>query len=87
MAPAKKAAAAATAVKAGVGKKVVKRHTKVHFYKPKSFKPPSDPKYARKSVPSRVKMDKRGPGSAKATDARFPPPPRRSTPRPLPGTA
>ena len=73
MAPAK-AAAAAAAVKAGTGKKLVKRRTKVHFYKPKSFKPPSDPKYARKSVPSRVKMDKRGPGSAEATDARFPPP-------------
>jgi|Transcript_11705 large subunit ribosomal protein L23Ae len=57
MAPAK-AAAAAAAVKAGTGKKLVKRRTKVHFYKPKSFKPPSDPKYARKSVPSRVKMDK-----------------------------
>merc|ERR1719269_408463 len=52
MAPAK-AAAAAAAVKAGTGKKLVKRRTKVH-----SFKPPSDPKYARKSVPSRVKMDK-----------------------------
>ena len=37
---------------------MVKRRTKVHFYKPKSFKPPSDPKYARKSVPTRVKMDK-----------------------------
>ena len=64
MAPAK-AAAAAAAVKAGTGKKLVKRRTKVHFYKPKSFKPPSDPKYARKSVPSRVKMDKRAPASLK----------------------
>lgn len=52
------AAAAATAVRSGTGKKMVKRHTKVHFYRPKTFKPPKDPKYARKSVPARTKMDK-----------------------------
>lgn len=52
------AAAAATAVRSGTGKKALKRHTKVHFYRPKSFQPPKSPKYARKSVPSRTKMDK-----------------------------
>merc|ERR1712216_476918 len=55
---AKKAAAAATAVRSGVGKKMVKRRTKVHFYKPKSFQPPKDPKCPRKAVPARPKMDK-----------------------------
>ena len=40
---AKKAAAAATAVRSGTGKKMVKRRTKVHFYRPKSFQPPKAP--------------------------------------------
>ncbi|KAJ1449215.1 ribosomal protein L23/L15e core domain-containing protein [Pelagophyceae sp. CCMP2097] len=53
-----KAAAAATAVRSGSGKKKVKTMLKVHFYKPHSFKPAKDPKYARKAVPSRPKMDK-----------------------------
>ena len=55
---AKKAAAAATAVRSGTGKKMVKRRTKVHFYRPKSFQPPKAPKYALKAAPSRAKMDK-----------------------------
>ena len=52
---AKKAAAAATAVRSGTGKKMVKRRTKVHFYRPKSFQPPKAPKYALKAAPSRTK--------------------------------
>jgi large subunit ribosomal protein L23Ae len=55
---AKKAAAAATAVRSGTGKKMVKRRTKVHFYRPKSFQPPKAPKYALKAAPARAKMDK-----------------------------
>ena len=55
---AKKAAAAATAVRSGTGKKMVKRRTKVHFYRPKSFPPPKAPKYALKAAPARAKMDK-----------------------------
>ena len=55
---AKKAAAAATAVRSGSGKKMVKRRTKVHFYRPKSFQPPKAPKYALKAAPARAKMDK-----------------------------
>jgi large subunit ribosomal protein L23Ae len=55
---AKKAAAAATAVRSGTGKKMVKRRTKVHFYRPKSFQPPKAPKYALKAGPARAKMDK-----------------------------
>eukprot|EP00629_Pelagomonadales_sp_RCC1024_P018169 CAMPEP_0119272742 /NCGR_PEP_ID=MMETSP1329-20130426/9014_1 /TAXON_ID=114041 /ORGANISM="Genus nov. species nov., Strain RCC1024" /LENGTH=140 /DNA_ID=CAMNT_0007272841 /DNA_START=55 /DNA_END=477 /DNA_ORIENTATION=+ len=57
MAPSK-AAAAATAVKSGTGKKMVKRRTRVHFYKPKSFKPAKDPKYPSKSTPTLPSMDK-----------------------------
>mmetsp|Transcript_8562 Transcript_8562/g.26770 ORF Transcript_8562/g.26770 Transcript_8562/m.26770 type:complete len:141 (+) Transcript_8562:60-482(+) len=57
MAPSK-AAAAATAVRSGTGKKMVKRRTKVHFYKPKSYAPAKDPKCPRKAVPARAKMDK-----------------------------
>ena len=57
MAPSK-AAAAATAVKSGTGKKMVKRRTRVHFYKPKSFKPAKDPKYPSKSTPTLPAMDK-----------------------------
>ena len=49
---AKKAAAAATAVRSGTGKKMVKRRTKVHFYRPKSFQPPKAPKYALKAAPA-----------------------------------
>jgi len=52
------AAAAATAVRSGTGKKMVKRRTKVHFYRPKTFKPASQPLYPRKSTPFRQKMDK-----------------------------
>merc|ERR1712176_1170462 len=40
------------------GKKMVKRRTKVHFYRPKSFQPPKAPKYALKAAPARAKMDK-----------------------------
>jgi len=52
------AAAAATAVRSGTGKKVVKRRTKVHFYRPKTLKSPKAPKYPRKSTPSMPRMDK-----------------------------
>mmetsp|Transcript_1301 Transcript_1301/g.3330 ORF Transcript_1301/g.3330 Transcript_1301/m.3330 type:complete len:141 (-) Transcript_1301:81-503(-) len=52
------AAAAATAVRSGTGKKEVKRRTKVHFYRPKTFQPPKQPKYSRKAAPSRTKLDK-----------------------------
>lgn len=52
------AAAAATAVRSGTGKKMVKRRTKVHFYRPKTFEPPKDPKYTKKAAPGRPKMDK-----------------------------
>ena len=55
---AKKAAAAATAVRSGTGKKMVKRRTKVHFYRPKSFQPPKAPNYALNAAPARAKMDK-----------------------------
>lgn len=38
--------------------KVVKIRTKVHFYKPKTLILSRSPKYDRKSMPSRTKMDK-----------------------------
>mmetsp|Transcript_9614 Transcript_9614/g.13312 ORF Transcript_9614/g.13312 Transcript_9614/m.13312 type:complete len:142 (+) Transcript_9614:23-448(+) len=53
-----KAAAAATAVRSGTGKKMVKTRTKVHFYRPKTFQPVSEKKVLRKSTPSMTKMDK-----------------------------
>mmetsp|Transcript_4521 Transcript_4521/g.14142 ORF Transcript_4521/g.14142 Transcript_4521/m.14142 type:complete len:142 (+) Transcript_4521:42-467(+) len=52
------AAQAAAAVRSGTGKKMVKRRTKVHFYRPKTLKAPKDPKYPRKSTPSQPRMDK-----------------------------
>ncbi|GLD93572.1 hypothetical protein PINS_up002164 [Pythium insidiosum] len=59
-----KTAAGKTAAK--VSKKVLKGshgkavqvRTKVHFYKPKTLKLARAPKYARKAVPTRNKMDK-----------------------------
>ncbi|XP_033355267.1 60S ribosomal protein L23a [Bombus vosnesenskii] len=39
------------------GSRVRKIRTSVHFYRPKTFRPPRDPKYARKSVPNRNRMD------------------------------
>lgn len=38
--------------------KAVKIRTKVHFYKPKTLKLARTPKYERKSVPTRTKLDK-----------------------------
>lgn len=38
--------------------KVVRVHNKVHFYKPKTLQLARAPKYARKSMPSRNKLDK-----------------------------
>jgi large subunit ribosomal protein L23Ae len=34
-----------------------KIRTSVHFHRPKTFKPPRNPKYPRKSVPTRTRMD------------------------------
>lgn len=34
-----------------------KIRTSVHFHRPKTFRPPRNPKYPRKSVPSRTRMD------------------------------
>lgn len=39
------------------GSRVRKIRTSVHFYRPKTFRPPRNPKYARKSVPNRNRMD------------------------------
>ena len=38
--------------------KVLKIRTKVHFYRPKTLRLARSPRYARKAVPSRNKMDK-----------------------------
>ncbi|XP_058794337.1 large ribosomal subunit protein uL23 [Phymastichus coffea] len=39
------------------GSRVRKIRTSVHFHRPKTFRPPRNPKYPRKSVPSRSRMD------------------------------
>nr|ALS04166.1 60S ribosomal protein L23a [Acartia pacifica]ALS04168.1 60S ribosomal protein L23a [Acartia pacifica] len=39
------------------GTRVKKVRTSVKFYRPKTFKPPRNPKYPRKSTPKRNKMD------------------------------
>ncbi|XP_033224320.1 60S ribosomal protein L23a-like [Belonocnema kinseyi] len=39
------------------GSRVRKIRTSVHFHRPKTFRPPRNPKYPRKSVPSRNRMD------------------------------
>mmetsp|Transcript_24776 Transcript_24776/g.44040 ORF Transcript_24776/g.44040 Transcript_24776/m.44040 type:complete len:143 (-) Transcript_24776:26-454(-) len=57
MAPSK-AAKAATQIKKGAGSKDVTKRTKVHFFRPKTLTLDKSPKYPRKSMPDRVKMDK-----------------------------
>lgn len=52
------AESSATQLRKGSGKKVTKVRTKVHFSRPKTFKPPRAEKYKRKSVPNLPKMDK-----------------------------
>ncbi|CCI40462.1 hypothetical protein ABG067_000719 [Albugo candida] len=54
----KKAAQVSRKILKGSHGKAVKRRTKVHFYKPKTLKLSRAPKYARKSVATRNKMDK-----------------------------
>ncbi|KAF7995096.1 hypothetical protein HCN44_004568 [Aphidius gifuensis] len=39
------------------GTRVRKIRTSVHFHRPKTFRPPRNPKYPRKSVPNRNRMD------------------------------
>lgn len=39
------------------GSRVRKIRTSVHFHRPKTFRPPRNPKYPRKSVPNRNRMD------------------------------
>merc|ERR1719356_2084502 len=55
---AKKASKVAKAVKAPVTRKVSKTRTNVHFFRPKTLIKKRDPKYARRSVAKRDKMDK-----------------------------
>merc|ERR1719251_353753 len=55
---AKKAAKVAKAVKGSVARKHRKVRTSVHFFRPKTLIRKRDPKYPRKSVESRSKMDK-----------------------------
>ncbi|CAK0893793.1 unnamed protein product [Prorocentrum cordatum] len=54
----KKAAKVAKAVKKTVARKQKKVRTNVHFFRPKTLIKKRDPKYARKSVAQRDKMDK-----------------------------
>ncbi|CAL7941885.1 unnamed protein product [Xylocopa violacea] len=57
-APIQKALKAQKKILKGVhGSRVRKIRTSVHFYRPKTFKPPRNPKYPRKSVPNRNRMD------------------------------
>ncbi|CAK9810789.1 60S ribosomal protein L23a [Anthophora quadrimaculata] len=57
-APLQKALKAQKKVLKGVhGSRVRKIRTSVHFHRPKTFRPPRNPKYARKSVPNRNRMD------------------------------
>merc|ERR1711983_252155 len=44
-------------VKGAHGTRVKKVRTSVKFYRPKTFRPPRNPKYPRKSTPNRNKMD------------------------------
>merc|ERR1712033_41083 len=44
-------------VKGQHGTRVKKVRTSVKFYRPKTFRPPRNPKYPRKSTPKRNKMD------------------------------
>ncbi|XP_033327379.1 ribosomal protein L23A [Megalopta genalis] len=39
------------------GSRVRKIRTSVHFHRPKTYRPPRNPKYTRKSVPNRNRMD------------------------------
>ncbi|XP_016915506.1 large ribosomal subunit protein uL23 [Apis cerana] len=56
--PLQKALKAQKKILKGVhGSRVRKIRTSVHFYRPKTFRPPRNPKYARKSVPNRNRMD------------------------------
>jgi large subunit ribosomal protein L23Ae len=54
---AKKAKKTATAVKSGVGKQTKKIRTSVHFHRPKTLRLQRNPKYERKSFPSRNRLD------------------------------
>merc|ERR1712087_235307 len=53
-----KAAAVAKTLKKGISKKGTRIHTRVHFYKPKTFKAPRKPKYVSKSTPRKSGLDK-----------------------------
>merc|ERR1719162_1025085 len=55
---AKKAAKVAKAVKGSVARKHKKVRTNVHFFRPKTLQKKRDPKYPRRSVEVRSKMDK-----------------------------
>jgi len=44
-------------IKGSSGTRVRKIRTSVHFHRPKTFRPPRNPKYPRKSVPTRSRMD------------------------------
>merc|ERR1719203_290149 len=55
---AKKASKVAKAVKTPVTRKISKKRTNVHFFRPKTLIKQRDPKYVRKSVEARDKMDK-----------------------------
>ncbi|KAK9880124.1 hypothetical protein WA026_008639 [Henosepilachna vigintioctopunctata] len=44
-------------IKGASGTRVRKIRTSVHFHRPKTFRPPRNPKYPRKSVPTRSRMD------------------------------
>lgn len=54
----KKAAVVSKKLAKGSHGKVIKVRTKVHFYKPKTLQLARAPKYARKAVPTRTKLDK-----------------------------
>lgn len=54
----KAAAKVGKKVSKGSHGKVVRVHNKVHFYKPKTLTLARAPKYARKAMPSRNKLDK-----------------------------
>lgn len=54
----KKAAVVSKKLIKGSHGKAIKIRTKVHFYKPKTLKLARAPKYARKAVPTRTKLDK-----------------------------
>merc|ERR1719254_27046 len=55
---AKKAAKAAKAVKGSVTRRAKKTRTNVHFFRPKTLIKKREPKYPRKSVETRERMDK-----------------------------